>query len=192
MSDRGIYDTAMPQTDHRNWARGEWHEAARILHRANPDWPCSRIAEVLGVTKSAVYKVLHPDRAREYNRRGNSGLERQEAKNRHTREWSRRPENRGRCANPCCGNLRGVRAVRVRPEGHCEECWHAIADVRRTLSEGMWADGWTLREMAEAVGVTKCYFSVRRARDGWDLPQRVRTGWSYWGNQSLGTAEMAA
>jgi hypothetical protein len=56
----------------------------------------------------------------------------------------------------------------------CAGCISDIADVRRSLAEGMWADGWSLKEMCEVLGVQTGYFGVRRERDGWDLPYRYR------------------
>jgi hypothetical protein len=39
----------------------------------------------------------------------------------------------------------------------------AVADARRQLAEGMWADGWTIREMAEAFGIAKDRMGVTLA-----------------------------
>lgn len=92
------------------------------------------------------------------------------------RAYGRAPENRGTCESGICTNLRGIKALSTRPHdrGYCAECVNVIADVRRTLAEGMWADGWMLREMCEAFGgITKAYFAVMRDR-GWDLPYRYR------------------
>jgi hypothetical protein len=52
--------------------RGEWHEAARIIRAAHPEWSERRIAEFLGVSKGAVWKALNPERAREFARRSNA------------------------------------------------------------------------------------------------------------------------
>lgn len=54
----------------------------------------------------------------------------------------------------------------------CAECRAAVADARRTLTEGMWADDWSLAEMADVLGVGVAYFAGRRLRYGWDLPYR--------------------
>lgn len=54
----------------------------------------------------------------------------------------------------------------------CAECRAALADARRTLTEGMWADGWALAEMADVLRVGVTYFAGRRLRYGWDLPYR--------------------
>lgn len=56
----------------------------------------------------------------------------------------------------------------------CEGCRMATADVRRTLCEGMWADGWPLKEIAAAMGVKPAYFAVMRLERGWDLPYRYK------------------
>lgn len=69
---------------------------------------------------------------------------------------------------PVCG------AQMDRGSEMCAGCRAATTDVRRTLAEGMWADGWSLREMGEAFGVGPNYFTVARAQKGWDLPHRYK------------------
>lgn len=153
--------------------RGEWHEAARTIHAANPDWSYSRIARFLGVTHSAVWKLLNPERALEVSRRDNARPERKRAKRAFDREYDRRPEVRGECGNPCCKNLRGIGHGDRSRRGYCSECARAVADVRQTLTEGMWAEGWTVYEIEAALGVNSRggYVGACRAR-GWDLPHR--------------------
>jgi hypothetical protein len=51
-------------------------------------------------------------------------------------------------------------------------CFEAIAAVTRSVTEGMWADGWTSREIADVFGhATLAWVPVMRRR-GWDLPYR--------------------
>lgn len=138
------------------------------------------IGRRLGVTGSAVWKALNPDAARAMARQSNR--QRQPQKNAWMREYSRRPEVRGTCANPRCDNLRGQRAQQERPaegerrraggrvyqRGYCQECTQTIAEVRRSLGEGVWADGWSAAEFREITGSIA---AVVRSR-GWDLPRR--------------------
>lgn len=46
-------------------------------------------------------------------------------------------------------------AIKRSGDGYCEDCWRAVVEARRTLAEGMYADGWTYREMGSAFGVTE-------------------------------------
>lgn len=76
------------------------------------------------------------------------------------------------------------RASQHRPCPHCGQphnrqrricigCFRAVSAVRRSLVEGMWADGWSGREIEAVLGVN-CggkYVASRRA-DGWDVPRR--------------------
>lgn len=57
----------------------------------------------------------------------------------------------------------------------CRECRAATEITCYSLIEGMWADGWALREIAAALGRTENSVHVtfhRMRRDGWDLPYR--------------------
>lgn len=55
----------------------------------------------------------------------------------------------------------------------CEGCQAATADVRRTLAEGMWADGWLTREITATLGMRHGQLAPMRVH-GWDLPHRYR------------------
>lgn len=152
--------------------RGEWHEAARQLHETRPDWSNGQIARALGVTTSAVWRVLNPEKIREQDRRQN--VRRRTTKREWEREWTRSEQGRGRCANPVCGHLKGIGGNKSsRLCVYCHRCRLALADVRRTLTEGMWAEGWTVYEIEAALGVNSRggYVGACRAR-GWDLPHR--------------------
>jgi hypothetical protein len=90
------------------------------------------------------------------------------------RARTRSPEYRGVCSSPICTHLRGAcgeRRAASGARGYCRDCHLAIADVRRTLAEGMWADGWSLKDWAAALGVGISYLGPARTR-GWDLPFR--------------------
>jgi hypothetical protein len=136
--------------------RGQWHEAARIIQAAHPEWSYGRIARFLGVGKSAVWKVLNPETARVVNRRSNA------KRNAAKREWDRahKESHYDECE---CG------ARKKRENARCIGCRRLVEDSRRALAEGMWADGWTEREIREVLG----RFQVGAARrGGWDLPHR--------------------
>jgi hypothetical protein len=122
--------------------RGEWHEAARSLRAAHPEWSDAKIAEWLGVGKSAVWKVLNPERTRELNRRVNA------KRNTAKRAWDR-AHKEARYDKCGCGSRK------LKVAGRCDGCVRAAAEVRRQLAEGMWVDGWTCREMAAALGISK-------------------------------------
>lgn len=77
---------------------------------------------------------------------------------------------RATCAN--CGRSCGRWTLRPdRPGARCEECIRAIEAVRRSLVEGMWAQGWPWRTICAVVGAGNGSLSVWRAR-GWSLPYR--------------------
>lgn len=53
----------------------------------------------------------------------------------------------------------------------------AVYEVRRSLVEGMWADGWSGREITEVLGWRPASsVSVLRAY-GYDLPYRYDAEW---------------
>jgi predicted transcriptional regulator len=138
--------------------RGEWHEAARIIRAAHPEWSERRIAEFLGVSKGAVWKALNPERAREFNARSNGKPERKAAK----AAWDKaHPESH---YDECeCG------AQKARNSTRCLDCRRLVEESRRALAEGMWADGWRESEIREVLGT----FQVGAARQGgWNLPYR--------------------
>jgi AraC-like DNA-binding protein len=129
--------------------RGAWHDDARALHAANPGWAYARIARDLGVSASAVQKALNPELARKYSARAEAKPGRQEAK----RAWERTETARGRCER--CGELRGTAAA-VKGYRLCRPCEHLnraeIHETRLSLVEGMWTDGWPVREISETLG----------------------------------------
>lgn len=60
----------------------------------------------------------------------------------------------------------------------CRKCRHATEDVRRSLIEGMWANGWLTREIADALDTNTNSISVtiiRMRKVGWSVPHRYST-----------------
>lgn len=139
-----------------------------------PCLDCGRTGRVYGgyARCNGCYKRLlrhadpgHAERDREVSRRWKAqNRERNRARD---RQYSR--DIRDPC--PHCGQLKG------RDQSQCLGCCETTIRARRSLIEGMWADGWTMREIAGALGTTRDSLSVtmvRMRRDGWDLPHRYR------------------
>lgn len=138
--------------------RGEWHEAARIIRAAHPEWSERRIAAFLGRSERAVWRVFNPEAARAVAARSNAKPRRKAAK----AAWDKaHPEShRIDCE---CG------APKMRGSARCEECRRTVERASRALAEGMWADGWTEREIRAVLPG----FRVGAARQrGWDLSYR--------------------
>ena len=130
-------------------SRGAWHEEARRLRNAHPDWSNAKIGRALGVTGSAVTKALHPERRKEYNRRAESQPGRREAK----LAWNRSEKARGVCRR--CNGPRGIGTAHQGGDlcWPCERMRRAeVHETRLSIVEGMWDDGWLSREIAETLG----------------------------------------
>jgi hypothetical protein len=138
--------------------RGEWHEAARIIRAAHPEWSYRRIARFLNVSEAGVWKALNPERGRERDRGSNAKPGRKAAK----AAWDKaHPESH---YDECeCG------ARKARASERCLDCRRLVEDSRRALVEGMWADGWTQREIREVL--PSFHLGAARQR-GWNLPHR--------------------
>lgn len=150
----------------RQTTRGAWHDAARKLKADNPDMSDVEIGRRLGVTKSAVWKLFNNEKAREWCRRDNAKPDRHAAKV----AWGRDHPETWRNTCPCG-------AQKMKRSAQCHECANAVAEVRRTLAEGMWAVGWSTSDLADVFGLVgssrKTYFAARRD-NGWDLPYRYK------------------
>lgn len=146
-----------------------WHEQARRLAAEHPDWSHARIAAEFGVTASAVWKALNPDKTRELLRAQNA--RRRDAKRAWERQNMRRPENRATCE--LCGLPCGIGQPNAR---RCHDCIMEIAVTRESIVAGMYLDGWTLREISQALGYAESSSAGavlhRMRRLGWDLPYR--------------------
>jgi hypothetical protein len=142
--------------------RTDWHAAARLLHERNPGMSNGEIGRLLGVTNSAVWKVLNPERTREMVRRDNARPERRVRKTQWDRDnYEHAYKNECACGEP-----------KMKVHERCQGCADATAAVRRTLTEGMWADGWTCAEIAAALGHSTNGMIPAMRRRGWDLPHR--------------------
>jgi transposase len=121
-----------------------------------------KIARDLDVGSATVYRWLNP----EYNERHLAV----------SRAWKDAHREQDRARNrayaqahrydlcPHCGNRK------CDDSEMCVECRDVTATVRRSLGEGMWADGWSMAEFREILGV---HAPTMRER-GWDLPYRYR------------------
>lgn len=132
----------------------------------------SEIARRVGVTPSAVFKWLNPDRAREYARRDRARPGRQESKNAWLRERDRSPEGRSICET--CGGLCGI-ASRKHGYRECMACKRLRRKTRGHEIERLWAEGRTLREIRERFGWSAGRIAMEMdwlRKNGFDLPYR--------------------
>lgn len=128
------------------------------------------IGRYLGVTGSCVLNWLHPERAKEYARRGNADSTRKRA-------WDER--NRKRCA--CGAWMSAKSALKTGGPTVCRDCHREQVALKRVWREQdiyeMWHAGFTLLGIAFELGATKESVAVtinRMRRDGWDMPYRHR------------------
>jgi hypothetical protein len=141
----------------------DWHAEARALREADPSLTYEEIARRFGVAKSAAWRAVNPQRAAAVSARSRASTRDQR------RAYDRVRWAASRTGCPHCGALKDPMSAM------CMGCFLATATVRQSLAEGMWADGWPVRDMAAAFGVSKGYFTARRAMHGWDLPLRQKT-----------------
>ncbi len=128
------------------------------------------IGRTLGVTGSCVKKWLNPEVAREWRRRSEARSERKAAK----LAWAHE-HDRGECP---CGAPTGVGATRkgvlVCHDSHEEMVAVGTAMREERIAE-MWARGFKLREIAEALDSTTHSIGAamsKMRRRGWDVPRR--------------------
>ena len=139
-----------------------WHAEAKRLREEGLSY--REIGELFGVTPSAAAKACNRERYRELNRQWNAQPERKAAK----RRWAQ--ENPGTCE--VCG-------VRTQRKSH-SRCFehHIVREQRRVRAEWIvarWAEGWTGRQIAEALGWSPDHLGVeidRLRKEGYDLPYR--------------------
>lgn len=131
------------------------------MKAATPSITLREIAAECGVTTSAVWKALNPDITRKRNAVDRAKrLDRRREVDRDYRERMRAPC--AVCGQPCgVGTGRPYRAVKDR---HCADCWQLDAEVRAALLVGMYNDGWPLKDIADAFGVTNVAPELDRLR----------------------------
>jgi hypothetical protein len=54
------------------------------------------------------------------------------------------------------------------------DCLRALEAARRSIAEGMWADGWSIMEINAVFGWTSRGALACMRDRGWDLPYRYR------------------
>lgn len=137
-------------------------DRAAVLREAGLSY--REIGHYLGVSAPTVIRWLNPGSNERSRAMSRAWKERNRDVNR-ARDRQRQQDTRDPC--PTCGTLK------FPSSSECEGCVHARAAARRTLIEGMWADGWTIREIGAALGVDfKMQIGHLRLRDGYDLPYR--------------------
>lgn len=120
---------------------------ARAVELRGQDVRLGEIAIYLGVGRTTIRRWTDPDYA----------------------DWDRKwRRERGTASCPNCG------ATYWTHNAACAGCRNATSEVRRTLVEGMWADGWVRSEINAVLGLSSKsgFIFVRRAQAGWDLPHR--------------------
>jgi transposase len=123
------------------------------------------IGERYGVSFSTVYRWLHPERAKEFRHRN------REALRAYDREYNR--THRAEC--PSCGGE--MDRETGRGGGICAGCRADEVDRRAAKIERWWADGLTLKEIAQQLDWSEGHISneLHRLREkGYDLPYRHR------------------
>lgn len=136
----------------------------------------AQIGQRFGVTESAVWKWLNPERTKEIARRSNAKPETKAAK----RAWERE-HDRGVCVS--CGEPTGIGAERKAAQfgfpGRCAVC--RIAEENERVAErghqieALWAEGLTIAQVAERIGMSQevAWVEIERLREkGFDLPYR--------------------
>jgi hypothetical protein len=126
------------------------------------------IAAYFGVSQATISRwtragAVEHDRARSRAWKARN----REANRERDRASARSARGRGLCSE--CGMPKGIGGA---GNARCMGCISATAEVRRTLVEGMWAEGWTCREIfVDVLGVHTAYIGPCR-RKGWNLPHR--------------------
>jgi hypothetical protein len=145
-----------------------WRQTAFAVREQHPEFSHREIAELCGVSKSAVTKLFNPNYS-EWMRRSNA--KRAAAK----REWERQ-HDRPTCA---CGNKMTVGAHRKGIAGcwDCERTRRAAAKAERLDQIAhLWERGLSLTEIGERTGSTQnaigTAISQARARGDERFPHR--------------------
>jgi hypothetical protein len=122
------------------------------------------IARELHISKTTAIRLCDPGYAERHRANARAWKDAHREQNR-ARDRQYQQDIKDPC--PHCGTAKS-------PEwAQCSSCREAAIAVRRTLAEGMWADGWLTREITEALGMDHGQLAPMRAH-GWDLPHRYR------------------
>ena len=142
-------------------------EAIRL--REQKYWSVARIAAHLGVACSTVYYWLNPELA---GRQRRSSREAKRRRRPELAEYNKRysEDHRERCVG--CGLRRLYRQARG---DLCRACIVARKEARWQQIQAMWANGQSILQIANALGISKGHLGVEMVairRAGWDLPYR--------------------
>lgn len=145
-------------------------EAVRLHDQGLND---REIGERLGVTGAAVWKWRHPERVREMHRRDAARPERHQRKLAWTRQARQDPTKMKPC--PLCGEATGSFLWSSDAPEACETCRRTAIEERWRQIEAWWADGLTMRQIAEELDWTMNHVRAefgRMRNAGRDLPNR--------------------
>lgn len=138
-------------------------ERAAVLREAGLGY--NDIARYLGVGIGTVYRWINPEHEKHQRAVSLAWKDRNREANR-ARDRQHLQDIKDPCPN--CGTLKSHNRAQ------CLGCFTVTAEVRRTLAEGMWADGWLIREINDALGWTAPGGITSMRPRGWDLPHRYR------------------
>lgn len=151
--------------------RDEKISEARRLSAAGLSY--GEIGRRLDQSRSCIAKWLNPERTREWNRRGNSGRARQDRKNQWTRGARKDPSYLKPC--PECGKPTSAFVWAVNEPAKCWGCIQGEKETRWVRIEEMWAEGRTMRQIAEQLGVSMDWIKAdfgKMRKAGRNLPHR--------------------
>jgi hypothetical protein len=123
--------------------RGEWHQQARDL--AAQGVGVREIGRRIGVSHTAVSKVLNPERTRKRRQLENARYRGRK------RQWDASPNGRGVCER--CGGLKGIGSTYS--HALCSSCFADKLDEDARKFIALWNAGLTAADIAESVGM--CY-----------------------------------
>lgn len=135
----------------------------------------AEIARRLDVVPSTVWKWLHPDRTREFNRRDAARPERRASHAAWVLMAREDPERVKMCSS--CGGRTGSFVWASEQADVCATCRGSRREARWRLIAMWWGEGLTYREIGERLGWTTASagMEVHRMREaGWNLPRRPK------------------
>jgi hypothetical protein len=149
-------------------------ERERVLSLYGKGVAMKEIERRTGIPYFTVYRWCKPDRARVRAASSRAWKETNRETNRaRDRAYWRREDVRGTCLH--CGGLMGIGTT---GDGTCAACATARKEANWARVEQMWAEGLTLRHIADAMGWTIGHLAVQVSRmraAGRAVPYRNRT-----------------